>query len=170
MTRTQSTIALFSLVFSLAAGAQGPGKEHKELECMIGSWKVAGTLTQGKDAMRVAGSWDCKSISGGYGVGCTLHLTGPNGFEVKEQDLLSYDAGDGMYHWFSVTNMGEVHDHKGNLQGDNKAYFQFSGPAGGEMLSEQIQFEFSGANKMRIISKTLVGGQQVAVIDATGTK
>src|ERR1044071_8127415 len=88
-------------------------------------------------SMTMQVSLDCKAAAGGYGVACHGKFTAPNMPAYEEDDLFGYNPGDGLYHWFSITNQGETHDHKGGLS-DNTFTGEYSGPQAGDRKSTRL--------------------------------
>jgi hypothetical protein len=87
----------------------------------------------------------------------------------EETDLMGWNAADGLYHWYSVTNAGEVHDHWGSCDG-NVTTFQYQGVADGKLLVERITFTMVDARTMRIHATTTVGSEILNSMDLEITK
>ena len=114
-------IAALTLALSMPAFAgSGPSKDPaKDLECLIGSWKVSGTAkAPGSDKIvNVSGTYECKK--NGSAIACALTLGGlPDGAKLESVDTWAYNSGDGTVHKFSADNMGGAFDVAGKISGD----------------------------------------------------
>jgi hypothetical protein len=119
------SIGLSSAAFAQDKASTSPLHDVKRL---VGKWNGTGTMkTEGK-TYNVKATWDCADAAGGSGVRCHMSITGlPGGFTYVVDDLWGHSAGDGLVHWYAVTNGGEVHDHRGHF-GSNGGALEFDGP------------------------------------------
>lgn len=136
------------LVAAPALAAAPLPKQVSEMDCIVGSWKGAGSLTMGKDKASIAATWDCKRTSSQYGVLCTFHVTGIPGVAMyDETDLMGYEPNSNTYHWYSVTNAGETHDHVAKPSTSNTIEFVYNGTQDGKPFKEVIDLTFSADSK-----------------------
>ena len=120
-----------------------PAPQLEAIRSLIGSWTGKGSLmTEGK-THKITSSWDCTESTGGAGVKCTFVMTGLPGFTYQFDDLWGYSAQDGLTHWYTVTNAGEVHDHRGHFD-MNGGLLQVEIPVDGKLFSEVITFKRKG--------------------------
>lgn len=171
----KKTIAALALAASpfmaVPAHAADPAQIAKDLQCLVGSWKGTGTMTMadGKVA-NVQLAYDCKSAAGGSGVACHLRMTGVPGLSTYESDdLYGYNPGDGLVHWFTITNAGETHDHRGSIDG-NAFNGLYEGPQDGKLFQEQVSIQFINDKKVRIRSSCKLGDKALDQADVTATK
>jgi len=144
LTRALTVLALISPV----ASADNLPKEVQNMDCLLGSWTGTGTLTMGKDKVKVTATYNCKRTGGGFGLLCQLDMTGiPGVARYQETDLFGYEPNSKTYHWFSVTNGAETHDHSSPYSESNKIRFVYNGTQEGKPLKEVIDWEFSGGTK-----------------------
>ncbi len=133
--------------------------EIRGLGSLLGEWSGSGTFEQGGQRASVQARWSCSATSGGHGVRCALLLTGLPGMDrYEETDLMGWNGSDGLYHWYSVTNAGEVHDHAGSCDGAVTT-FQYQGVVDGKLLVERVTFTMVDARTMRVQATTTVGNQ-----------
>ena len=177
------TLALLVLVAAAPAAAQRrddrpragqmdptASPEVRGMASLLGEWRGSGTFEQEGQRANIQGRWSCAATSGGHGVRCNLVLPGLPGMDrYEETDLMGYNAADRLYHWYSVTNAGEVHDHAGSCDG-TVTTFQYQGFADGKLLVERITFTTVDARTMRIHATTTVGSQALNAMDITITK
>ena len=164
------TLALALAVPTLAAADTLP-KPVQDMECLVGTWKGGGTLAMGKDKAKVTSALDCKRTSAKYGVLCTLAMGGmPQPY--AETDLFGYEPNTDTYHWFSVTNAGETHDHAAKLAaGSSKIQWVYTGTQDGKPFKEVVDMEFAKDGKaLTVRSESFVAGASVAVLDGKVAK
>jgi hypothetical protein len=144
-----------STAFAQDKASKSPLHDVKRL---VGKWNGTGTMkTEGK-TFNVKAAWDCADAAGGSGVRCHMSITGlPGGFTYVVDDLWGHSAGDGLVHWYAVTNGGEVHDHRGHFDSNGGA-LEFDGPMNGKTFSEVVRFKLSD-NKVSIAGECTLGGE-----------
>lgn len=142
--RTRSSLSLVLALLGLcsvvlAEGAK-PSPQLQEVRRLIGKWSGKGTLlTEGK-THPIDMSWDCVESSGAAGVRCKGQINGIPGFTYLFDDLWGYSEADKLVHWYTVTNAGEVHDHRGHLDAQG-GLVQFEGTMDGKLFTEAITFK-----------------------------
>jgi hypothetical protein len=149
------------------ARAEGLPKPVADLERWVGTWKGPGSMRTGKDSAQVEATWTCQRTSASFGVACTLRVTGIPGLpSYEETDLMGYEPGTNTYHWYSVTNAGETHDHVARAIPGNSLHFVFTGNTQGKPLEEVIDLTFS-PDQRRVLGKaeTRVDGRAASVLE-----
>lgn len=148
-----------------AAAAEPLPKPVAEMDCLVGQWKGTGSLTMGPETAKLQASWTCKRTSAQFGVLCNFRVTGIPGVPVYEEtDLLGYEPNTNTYHWYSVTNAGETHDHVGQPS-SGPLQFVFNGTQQGKPFKEVIELAFpEGHKKVLGRAETFVGGASVSVM------
>jgi hypothetical protein len=156
MQNVLKVLGLLSFAVPTLAGAAEPlPKQVSDMDCVVGNWKGTGSLTAGKDKAPIAATWSCKRTSAQYGVMCTFHVTGIPGMQAYEEtDLMGYEPNTNTYHWYSVTNAGETHDHVAKPSSSNTIEFVFNGTQDGKAFKEVIDLTFSND------SKTITGSSE----------
>ncbi|HEY6876698.1 MAG TPA: hypothetical protein VI299_01715 [Polyangiales bacterium] len=145
---------------SLAVAEELP-KPVAALEALVGEWKGQGTMATPEGTATVQASWSCRRVSARFGVSCNLRVTGiPNLASYDETDLMGYEPNTDTYHWYSVTNVGETHDHVASHQ---PSEFVFEGTQAGQPLKEVIQLSLAGRT-VRGRAETFVAGASVSVL------
>lgn len=175
MSKTAIILSILTLTAAPALADQAPA-EHTTpdkaaaLHRMVGTHKLKGTFTMGGQTSKLTGTIACAKTSGDAGVLCNTTFTGIPGIDrYEETDLFGYDAGDGLYHWFAVTNGGETHDHKGTAAGD-KWVFQHTGPQDGALLTERVVLTWKGDRLKSFRSTITVGDDQIGVFEGKVVK
>lgn len=160
-------IAGLSLTLSLTAVAEPLPPAVADMECLVGAWKGNGTLTQGNEKAKLDATWSCKRTSAKFGVLCTLRVTGIPGVpSYEETDLMGYEPNTNSYHWYSVTNAGETHDHVAQPNGGDSLQFVFNGTQDNKPFKEVILLAFAkGNNSVSGRSETFVAGTSTSVLE-----
>jgi hypothetical protein len=160
-------ICALTLALPISAGAEPLPKPVAEMDCLVGAWKGGGSVSMGKDTAKIDASWTCKRTSAQFGVLCTFHVTGiPGVSSYDETDLMGYEPNSNTYHWYSVTNAGETHDHVAKVSGGNTIQFVFVGTQQSKPLKEVIDLSF-GKDKKSLTGRaeTFLAGESTSVMD-----
>ncbi len=172
--RVMKTLTTLVLVLASSfASADSLPKEVEGMDCLLGNWKGAGTLIMGKDKAKLDATYSCKRTGGDFGVLCNLKVTGIPGVpSYEETDLMGYEPNSKTYHWFSVTNGGETHDHVSPVTDKNKIRFTYTGVQEGKSFKEVVDWEFLGAakpsdkpNLIKVRGETFVSNATTSVIE-----
>jgi hypothetical protein len=160
-------IAALSVVVPAIAAAEPLPKAVSDMECLVGSWKGGGSLAMNKDRTKIEATWTCQRTSAQFGVSCAFRVTGIPGVAVyDETDLMGYEPNTNLYHWYSVTNSGETHDHVAKVPTGNTIHFVFNGTQQGKTYKEVIDLTFSeNEMAMRGRSETFVAGISTSVME-----
>lgn len=174
-TLTLATTLLAALAASPSlARAEALPKPIADLERFVGTWKATGSVTMGKDTLKVTATWACKRTSAKMGVLCNLELKGIPGLPVyAETDLFGYEPNTNTYHWYAVTNAGETHDHvaKAVSSDEPKLQFVFNGTQEGKPFKEVIDLDFAKDGKsLSLRAETFVAGASTSVFDIKAKK
>lgn len=154
------TSSLLLLALASPASADPLPKEIENMSCLLGNWKATGSLTMGKDKASLDATYTCKRTSGDQGVLCNLRITGIPGLAVYEEtDLFGYEPNSKTYHWFAVTNSGEVHDHVSPYTTSNKVRFTYNGTQNAKPFKEVVDWEFIGDKTGKVITAITVRGE-----------
>jgi hypothetical protein len=165
-------LALLATLAPALATAEDLPKPVTDMECLVGTWKGAGTIAMGADKAKVTVTWDCKRTSAKWGVACKAVFAGVPGMAAYEEtDLFGYEAGTSTYHWFSVTNAGETHDHVAKAPAGNKVQFVHTGTQEGKAFKEVIDLEFGKDMKtLSVRAETFVANASTSVLDIKAKK
>jgi hypothetical protein len=158
--------AVLVLVAPIVALAEALPKPVADMECLVGNWKGRGTLAMGKDKSNLQVTWDCTRTSAQFGVMCKFHVTGiPGVASYDETDLMGYEPNTDKYHWYSVTNAGETHDHVASVPKGDAIQFVFDGTQEGKPFKEVIDLKFSNNSKVVTgTAETFVAGASTSVM------
>lgn len=158
--------AVLVLAAPLVAFAEGLPKPVADMECLVGKWKGGGSVVMGKDKANVQVTWDCARTSAKFGVMCKFHVTGiPGVASYDETDLMGYEPNTDKYHWYSVTNAGETHDHVASVPKGDSIQFVFEGTQEGKPLKEVIDLKIDDRSKvMTGTAETFVAGVSASVM------
>jgi hypothetical protein len=157
-----------ALVVAVPAFAADPlPKPVADMECLIGNWKGGGTLSMGKDRAKLDATWTCQRTSAQFGVLCNFHVTGIPGVNAyDETDLMGYEPNSNLYHWYSVTNAGETHDHVAKVPEGNTIQFIYTGIQEGKTYKEVIDLAFTNDSKaVTGRAQTFIAGASTSIMD-----
>lgn len=165
------TTLLATLALATPALADAQPEPIARLEALVGTWKGTGTIAMGGATATISGTWSCKRTSGKFGVLCMVKITGVPGLPVYEEtDLFGYDPGTGTYHWASVTNTGDTHDHvaKVGAADATKIQYVYTGTSQAKPFKEVIDMELLTTKKpsdtMLVRGETFLGGASTSVM------
>jgi hypothetical protein len=89
----------------------------------------------------------------------------------EETDLFGYEPNTDTYHWYSVTNAGETHDHVAKATAGNKVRFVYTGTQEGKPFKEAVDFEFTkDARGFALRAETWLAGASTSVIELKARK
>jgi hypothetical protein len=177
--KTVSTLALALLTATTAAADTGSPdaslpKEVQQMYCLVGNWtaKDAVFTLEGKKH-KATFAVSCAPTSAGMGLLCTatFDIDGV-GKGLQETDLFGYDPGSARYHWFSVTQSGDTHDHVAvpPASKDDPIVFAYSGLQDGKPVQEVVTMKFDSETKISFRNDGVLGGKPAWAITATMTK
>jgi hypothetical protein len=137
-------------------------KEIKDMYCLVGQWQGDFQYEMGGAKGTAKATIGCTPTSSGYGLACKAHFSGlPGGSSAEETDLFGFDPGARKYHWFSVTSMGETHDHVAELPTGPTIHWLYRGTSEGKPMEESISMTFSADEKrIDFTNDGTVGGQK----------
>jgi hypothetical protein len=131
---------------------------------LVGKWTGTGTIKNQGKVHAARAVVDCVDAASGSGVKCRWTLTGIPGFTYVIDDLWGFSAGDGLVHWYAVTNGGEVHDHRGHFA-PGGGVLEFDGPMNGKTFSEVVRFRFVDEKKLVMSAACTLGGDPYEAVE-----
>jgi hypothetical protein len=162
-----ATVLAGGLALGATKGAAAPAlpAEVQNMGCLVGDWKGTGQIAMGDTKADLKLSISCKWQSGGYSVGCTARFAGPPPVgTLEESDLFGYDADGHKYHWYAITNLGDVHDHVAEIPTGAVIDWVWNGTQQGKPSKETIRMELSQDHKqMSFRTEAFVGGVSTVV-------
>jgi hypothetical protein len=139
-----------------AEDAPKPAPQVEALRGLIGSWGGKGTMMSEGKTHQINMTYDCVESAGAAGVKCKAVMTGIPGFTYTFDDLWGYSAQDKLTHWYTVTNAGEVHDHRGHFD-MTAGLLQADIAVDGKLFTETIMFKRKGKSLAMSWNTTLGG-------------
>jgi hypothetical protein len=161
---------ILALSFLLIAGADAmaqddammfapPPPEVQKMYQFVGTWHGDGQATMGENSTPVKVTLAVEKAANGWGLRSNMTGEMGNAGSYEEIDIMGYEPNSKTYHMFSVTNMGDTHDHSGTWTG-NTLNLKYTGMYQGQPMVETIACEFISDDEMNITSETNIGGQQ----------
>ena len=167
-------IAVAALI--IASGAvtlAGPGEKHnpvpdnvKKLYSFLGNWKGKATMTQNGQTQNFDYLMDMKTDADGWGI--LYHEKGliPNAAPYVGFGMMGFDENDNALHIFTVSNYGDVHDHKGSWTDDKNFTVEYNGILEGKPMKEELSVEFVTADTWKFRDVVTVNGQDFQTLSA----
>lgn len=148
---------------SQAADTPEPPAGAKELRYFVGNWTGKGKVKFGNTTSQVTATYRCKDVSLGWGVACDLEVKGIDGFpRYVLTSIWGFDQGSATYHWYAVSNGGEVHDHAGRLSADKTTVtLEHRELQGGKPFVEKLVLKCDGERKFQIDVHSTLAGEPV---------
>jgi len=173
-----ATLALAKPAAAPASGGTGPTPkpglpdEVQAMHCLVGEWRGTGSAQFGAEQANVQFNLSCSPTSGGFGVQCQTRFSGlPGAATYEETDLFGFDPGRRKYHWFSVTNQGETHDHVADVSKTDTLRFVYDGVQDGKPMQEAIVLKVAANHRdLEFSTSVSVGGQVTAQLSGRATK
>jgi hypothetical protein len=152
--------------------APGLPAEVQAIHGLVGQWRGNGSAQFGPEQVKVQFSLACTLTSAGFGVQCKTYFSGlPGSATLEETDLFGFDPGRGKYHWFSVTNQGEAHDHVADVSKTDTLRFVYDGVQEGKPMQEVITLKVAENHRdLEFLTTVSVGGQVTAQLSGRATK
>jgi hypothetical protein len=128
----------------------------RQLDAFLGTWTVAGSMTMGGNAAKVAGRWGFRRVADDHGLKTTMQTTIEGFGTFAEAELIGFDPGEGRIHLFSL-NKFAVRDHVGGWREDGVLYVEYTGVQDGKRCREGITIVIEGDHMHADIVETLDG-------------
>ena len=108
----------------------------KKLYVFLGNWKGKATMTVNGQTQSFDYFMDMKTDADGWGI--LYHEKGliPNADPYLGFGMIALDPNDNMLHIFTVSNYGDVHDHKGAWTDDKHFTLVYNGTMEGKAMRE----------------------------------
>jgi hypothetical protein len=80
--------------------------------------------------------------------------------------MMAFDLNDNNLHIFTVSNYGDVHDHKGNWTDDKHFTLVYNGTTEGKNMKKELSIEIVDANSWKFTDVISVEGQTIQTLNA----
>ena len=136
--------------------------EAKKLGFLVGQWNIEGYLVFGGKRLRAKGVWMLSWAAAKWGVLNVgeMEIEGMGVYE--EVDIIGFDAGERLYHLFSVTNTAATHDHKGKWLDEETLSFTYEGLEEKKPYREDIEIKIISPNELAITEIDVLAGETVS--------
>jgi hypothetical protein len=126
-------------------------RERKLLEQLIGEWAVGVAMkTSNGKVLSGCGTMTAKEMPAHLGVSSEMdiHIEGVD--DYLESDLWGLDQASGKMHLFSVTSLGDAHDHVGEWIDDKTLEFSWKGCFEKEDLEEKTTVNWVSKDQIEV--------------------
>ena len=142
----------------------GPPAEATRLwNSMVGTWSAKDLSVQmGPQKAKASGKVSCEKAVGGWALRCRGHFQ-VGAMAIEEEEIFGWDGDAGQFHMYSANSMGDVHDHKGNLEGDT-LNLEYTSTKDGKPYIEKLSFTADGKgvvwkNSCMLAGQTIFAGE-----------
>jgi hypothetical protein len=111
-----------------------------------------------------------RQASQGWALICEEKADIPEMGRYEAVNIFGFDAGKKMLHLYTVSNMGDTHDHWGKWTNDKTFDMKYEGMQDGKPMVETIHCVFDSPTQYHFTSETKVGGQMYSTFSATMVK
>jgi len=131
----------------------------KKFYFFLGKWKGKATMTTNGQTQSFDYLMDFKTDADGWGI--LYHEKGliSNAAPYIGFGMLGYDESDNTVHIFTLSNYGDVHDHKGSWLDDKNFALVYNGTSEGKALKEDLSIEYVDANTFKFTDVVTLDGQ-----------
>lgn len=136
--------------------------EAKRLEVLVGQWNIEGYLVFGGKRLRAKGVWMLSWAAAKWGILNVGEIEIEEMGVYEEVDLIGFNAGDRLYHLFSVTNTAATHDHKGKWLDEGTLSFTYEGLEEKKPYREDIEIKIISPNELEVIEIDVLAGETVS--------
>ena len=163
---------LLTLTIALALPALSPAAQDSPppiaaFYTLVGNWQGQGEFGEtDQTPATLALNLQCQKTSAGFGVSCQMQASNKE-MAMSETDLFGHDPVSNTFHWYSVSNTGETHDHLAQWTDAHTMKANYAWSQEGAKMAENITFKLNGNNNMLFESVVSQNGQQVAHFKGT---
>ena len=160
-------VIAFATIYANRETKHNPVPDNvKKLYLFLGSWKGKATMAANGQSQNFDYLMDFKTDADGWGL--LYHEKGliPNAAPYLGFGMLGFDEGDNTVHIFTVSNYGDVHDHKGMWTDDKNFALVYNGTQEGKALKEELNVEYVDASTFKFTDVVKLDGQTLQTLNA----
>ena len=141
-------------------------EEIKKLYFFIGNWKGKATSSENGQSQSFDYNMDFKTDAAGWGL--LYHENGaiPNAEPYIGFGMIGVDPADNAVHIFTVSNYGDVHDHKGIWTDGKHISLVYNGKTQGKQMKEELSINYVDANTFTFKDVVTIDGQIMQTLNA----
>lgn len=161
-----ATLVLAILAFQhhgvLAQVAPKIPEQAKKLYRFLGAWEGKGTLTMEGKTSPIRVKHVVSKVAKGWGIKMEETVESSDLGRYVSLSIGGYDAGEDMFHIYTVDNFGSVHDHKGKWTEENSFALVHEGMQEGKKFVETVPFTFTSPKEYHLkVLEDLDGQRQI---------
>jgi hypothetical protein len=142
-------VVLVVLTFSSAFGqSPEPPKETSKLYKLEGYWMGNAKIDAGGESETVPYHFEFSKVLDGWGLSYREYVNSKIFGNYIGLGYLGYDPHDGLYHWHTLSNAGDSHDHIGTWIDDNTFVLERTGFNAKEIYNEKLKCRFTSASEV----------------------
>jgi len=138
----------------------------KKFYFFLGNWKGKASMTANGQTQSFDYLMDFKTDADGWGI--LYHEKGliPGAAPYIGFGMLGFDTNDNTVHIFTVSNYGDVHDHKGSWIDDKNFALVYNGTSDGKALKEELSVQYVDATTFKFTDVVTIGGEVAQTLNA----
>jgi hypothetical protein len=153
-----------------AAQAAMPAQEIVKFMSYTGTFDGDATVTMNGKSTPFKLRHVNTQVAQGFGLQCNESADIPEMGHYEASNIFGFETGKNLLHLYTVSNMGDTHDHWGKWSDDKTWDVTYEGLQNGKKLVEKIHCVFDTPTSYHFTSETTVGGQFFSKFAATMTK
>jgi hypothetical protein len=148
--RIFSSLVLVAFLFSLASAQSpaSPPKETTKLYKLEGYWMGNTSIEAGTDKENVPYHIEFTKVLDGWGMSYREYVNSKFLGNYSGVGYLGFDPHDGYYHWHTLSNAGDSHDHIGTWPDENTFVLERTGYTVKEIYNEKLRVHFTSPTEM----------------------
>lgn len=147
--RTLFSLVLALFVYSgLLAQSNNPPSETSKLYKLEGYWIGNATVEAGGEQEKVPYHIEFAKVLDGWGMSYREYVNSKFFGNYIGLGYLGFDPHDGLYHWHTLSNAGDAHDHIGTWVDQNTFVLERTGNSAKEIYNEKLRLRFTSATEL----------------------
>lgn len=155
------------IVSAVSGQSNPPPKETSKLYKLEGYWVGDANIQAGSEKEKVPYHFEFSKVLDGWGLSYREYVNSRIFGNYSGLGYLGFDPYDGLYHWHTLSNAGDSHDHIGTWTDDNTFVLERTGYSAKEIYNEKLRVTFKSATEV-VIDFDLYFNQE-NVVRMTGT-
>jgi hypothetical protein len=153
-----------------AAQAPMPAKEMSKFMNYTGTFEGDASLSLNGKTTTFKLRHMNKQVAQGFGLECDEAADIPEMGHYDAVNIFGFEPGKNVLRLYTVSNMGDTHDHWGKWTDEKTFDLTYEGLQDGKKCVEKIHCVFDNPTSYHFTSETTVGGEMFSKFSATMTK
>jgi hypothetical protein len=169
--RIFTAVILVSFVFSgVFAQSPAPPKETSKLYKLEGYWMGNADIEAGAEKERVPYHFEFAKVLDGWGLSYREYVNSKIFGNYSGLGYLGYDPHDGLYHWHTLSNAGDSHDHIGTWIDENTFVLDRTATSAKEIYNEKLCARFTSPTEVILEFDLFINNEKAVHMKGTFKK